>query len=132
MKNFSAILSLFICSFLPLSAVDSLETPTIVIEEIADDQNRELEMMELLIASTKQNLITQEALLTHLASFKQSQQRFMEDNNDKQLAAVMIDEADCALNLIIEQHYEDLFQTEFLKELKFFSQFSAANEVLSP
>lgn len=131
MSNFLKKITYFTFYFLlvimNLSAVESIanlkETePTLVVA-------KELQLLNNLITITQQNLENQRALKELFLDYQQQQVNYLHDAQNKELTLKMVKSALRLLESIKTNHLLQTFDTEFISQLTFFSQFATKRGV---
>jgi hypothetical protein len=97
-----------------------------------EEPNSEITSLEQLITATQKSLDEQKELLDLIKDYKESHQVFAQDSNNKKKASQMIEKAHLSYNFIQDHYLPHLFPSEFIKELKFFSQFASPTEISTP
>ncbi len=88
--------------------------------------------IDRLIKSTKEQLVLQERLKEQMVQFKQQKDLFMQGEQTKRHAGVMVRTAREILEVITEQHLQYLFSTEYIEELTLFSSIAGKNGIKRP
>lgn len=85
------------------------------------NSDNEIAVMDRLITATSQQLEEQKALETLMRLFRVQKQQFIEGNETKQQAGLIVKTARQILEKIEELHLQHLFSSEYMEELALFS-----------
>jgi cell fate (sporulation/competence/biofilm development) regulator YlbF (YheA/YmcA/DUF963 family) len=86
---------------------------------------RELETLDNYISVMEKNLEQSQKLKSDIEKYLILQERFAHKQGDKDLCFKMVKAAQQIMKKIEEQHLSHVFDSEFLKELSFFSQLAS-------
>lgn len=84
----------------------------------------ELKRLDNLISITEQNLSNQHSIRELLLNYQQMQLKYLDNAQDKQVTLQMVRAAHALLEGIKNSHLTHVFDTEFMSQLNFFSQFA--------
>ncbi len=84
----------------------------------------ELKRLDHLIVVTEQNLENQKKLKTLFLDYQQQQVNYLQDTQNKEVTLQMVKSAYVLLENIKAFHLIQAFDTEFVSQLTFFSQFA--------
>lgn len=90
---------------------------------------KELQRLNNLIAITEKNLENQNALKELFLDYQQQQIHYLQDTQNKELTLKMVKSAHRLLESIQANHLIQTFDTEFMSQLTFFSQFATKRGV---
>jgi hypothetical protein len=100
----------------PISNLKETE-PTLVVA-------KELNHLDHLIHITSENLENQKSLKSLFLDYQQKQLSYLENTQDKEVTLMMVKAAHRLLVAIQANHLMQTFDTEFISQLTFFSQFA--------
>lgn len=127
MKKITHLFVLFLITFGSLFAAEPItnlkETePALVVA-------KELQHLNQLIAITEQNLENQKALRQLFVDYQQQQVNYLQNSQDKEITLQMVKSAHRLLESVKANHLVQTFDTEFISQLTFFSQFATKRGV---
>ena len=82
----------------------------------------DLALLGELIEVTQSNLEEQKKLLSLMECYQTTRDAFVEDFTSQKLAALLVREASQILNNVEKHHLAHLFSTEFMTEIRFFTE----------
>lgn len=120
-----SLMSLFIIA--NLNSVESL--PNLKETEPALVVANEMKRLNNLISITEKNLENQKKLKQLFLDYQQQQVNYLQNSQDKEVTLQMVKTAYLLLEGIKANHLIQTFDTEFISQLTFFSQFVAKQGV---
>lgn len=136
MKPLTFFVSLFCLLISCLNADVKTETPSAASSESdIDDQalwKQELQTLDQLIAATEQSLVNQKALRTQMMDFQAIRTQCHHNPDDNTCLLKMVQAAHQLLEGIQSNHLEHNFDSEFLRELGFFSKIATKRGIPRP
>lgn len=118
MKYFFTLFFILISSILHAQSLNLKETePALVVLN-------QLKNLDNLISVTEKNLLNQKSLKKLLIDYQQHQLKYLENAQDKEVTLQMVRSAYQLLESIKQNHLTHAFDTEFISQLTFFSQFA--------
>lgn len=127
MKKISYLFGLFFITFGSLFAAEPMAN--LKETEPALVAAKELERLDRLIVITEQNLENQKALRQLFVDYQQKQMNYLQNTQDKEITLQMVKSAHRLLESIKANHLIQTFDTEFISQLTFFSQFATKRGV---
>lgn len=85
----------------------------------------EMKRLDNLIFITEKNLINQKNIKKLLIEFQNNQIKYLENNKDKAITLQMIKSAHNLLEAIKSSYLTQSFDSEFISQLQFYSQFAS-------
>jgi hypothetical protein len=90
---------------------------------------KELQRLNNLISITEKNLENQKALKELFLEYQKQQVNYLQNSDDKEATLRMVKSAHRLLESIKANHLLETFDTEFISQLTFFSQFATKRGV---
>ena len=90
---------------------------------------KELDHLNNLISMTEKNLKNQKTLKQLFLEYQQQQVNYLQNTQDKEITLRMVKSAHRLLEAIKDNHLVQTFDTEFISQLTFFSQFATKRGV---
>lgn len=97
---------------------------------VADED--EVVVVERLIAASQEQLSTQERLKELMINFKKQKELFIQGEQTKKQASLMVRTAREILDIISKQHIQYLFAPDYIQELTLFSSIAGKNTIKRP
>ncbi len=112
-------------AFIVFTSLNAVEpTPSLKETEPALVAAKELQRLNNLIAVTEQNLENQKTLRQLFLDYQQQQINYLQNSQNKEITLQMVKSAHRLLEGIKANYLIQTFDTEFISQLTFFSQFA--------
>ncbi len=95
----------------------------------AQDPQDELAKVDLLIDATQENLARLKSLRTLIVEYKQAEIKAVKDPKDSDNLLKLVNDARKIQDIITESQLQDYFSSQFIEEIKKFSQISVKKNI---